>query len=293
MENKFALIGQNIKHSLSPFIHNEIFKYTKNFNSSYTLLELAPNEIEKFISYSKIYNGFNVTMPYKTYMYEKIKNIDYNAKMFKSINTITKLKDGSFKGYNTDSYGFLKSLSHFKINLKNNILLLGLGGAGRTIAVTAALYNCKLTVAVREKSIKKTYKILQEIIPEKKLKNIKLVDIKNIPVKNYNITINATPIGMLKNFNNMPITPNLLRYCKNAVDLIYAPKETKFLKIAKKFNIKSINGLYMLLMQAVKSNEIFTGTKIKSDVVTKIYRKLKKIWKIYIYVVLWRLEKQQ
>ncbi len=277
MKKKFALIGHNIKHSLSPFIHNEIFKATKNLKNSYNLLELAPNEIEKFTSYFKIYNGFNVTMPYKTYMYENIKNIDYNAKKFKSVNTIIKLKDGNFKGYNTDSYGFLKSLLHFKINLKNNVLLLGLGGAGRTIAVNSAFYNCKLTVAIRKKSMKKAYKILQEIIPKKKLKDVDLVDIEKIPIKHYNIVINATPIGMFYNFDNMPITPNLLRCCKNAVDLIYAPKETKFLKTAKKFKIKAVNGLYMLLMQATKSNEIFTGMKINSKIISEIYKKLKKI----------------
>lgn len=275
MKKRFGLLGFPINHSLSSFIHQELFKI-KNFNASYSLFNIEERDLDDFLKGIDNLDGFNVTMPYKNIIYEKIKNKSETAKKFQTTNTIIK-SNNEFKCYNTDNFGFLETLKHFEISLKNNTLLLGLGGAGKIVALNAIYSGSFLTVAVRPSSFLKAKNTLAHLIPNKFHKNFEIVNINKIPQKIYKTIVNATPIGMNTLKNHSPVSFKNLFGCKTAIDLIYSPKKTKFLLDAEKLKIKTINGLYMLIMQAIKANELFLNTKHKKDVIFKLYKTLNKI----------------
>lgn len=276
MKNLFGLIGFPVNNSFSQIIHNELFKICKN-NAEYFLLNIPPNEIGSFKTKYKHFSGFNVTMPYKNKMFNLTTPNDYISKKTKTVNTILKTKNNEYLSHNTDYYGFTKSLEVFNICLKANVLLLGLGGAGKIVALYAILKGCFLTVAVRKNSIEKAKLNLIKIIPKTFEKNFEIVDIKNIPQKVYKTIVNATPIGMHHIKNKTPIQIEKFYGTSNAIDLIYNPYETLFLKTAKKLKIKTVNGLYMLILQAIKANEMFSQTKFKKHVAFKLAKEVKKI----------------
>ena len=275
MEKHFGLLGFPIKHSLSPFIHHELFKI-KHFKATYSLFNVKEKNLADFLKKIDKLDGFNVTMPYKNVIYESINNKNKTAKKFKTTNTVIKYNN-EFICHNTDNFGFVETLKHFEISLKKNTLLLGLGGAGKIVALNALCSGSFLTIAVRPSSTSKVEKTLKSLIPEKFYKNFEIVDINKIPQKTYTTIVNATPIGMANLKNYTPVNIKNLLGCKTAIDLIYSPKKTKFLADAKKLKIKTINGLYMLIMQAIKSNELFSKTKHNKDTIFKLYKTLNKL----------------
>ena len=276
IKNSFGLLGFQIENSLSPYIHSQFFNLL-GIKESYSIFNVPPENFTDF--FKKIHNlkGFNVTIPYKDKVFEKIQNKSSTAKSFKTTNTVTKTKN-QFICHNTDYFGFSKSLEHFEVEIKNNALLLGLGGAGKIVAKKFLNSSSFLTIAVRKNSISKAKKTLDSIIPDKNIKNFEVVDINKIPKKIYNIIINATPIGM-PHLNKMPIEKEFLFGCKTAIDLIYYPTQTKFLNMAKKLRIKTINGLFMLVAQAKKSDELFLEVNFKKDYIFLVYKKLKQFLK--------------
>ncbi len=274
MEKRFGLLGFPINHSLSSLIHQELFKI-KNSKATYNLFNVEEKNLDYFLKEINNLDGFNVTMPYKNIIYKKIENKSKTAKKFRTTNTVVK-HNNKFKCYNTDNFGFLETLKHFEISLTNNTLLLGLGGAGKIVALNAIYSGSFLTVAVRASSFLKAKKTLKSLIPTKSHKYFEIVNIKKIPQKIYKTIVNATPIGMANLKDYSPISFNNLFGCKAAIDLIYSPKKTKFLLDAKKLKIKTVNGLYMLIMQAIKSNELFLATKHKKNVIFKLYKTLNK-----------------
>ena len=276
MKKMFGLIGFPVNKSFSQLIHNELFKICKN-NAEYFLLNIPTNEINSFKTKYEHFSGFNVTMPYKNQMFNLTTPNDYTSKKTKTVNTILKTKNNEYLSYNTDYYGFIKSLEVFNICLKSSVLLLGLGGAGKIVALYAILTGCFLTVAVRKNSIEKAKLTLNIIIPKQFNEKFEIVDIKKIPKKVYKTIVNATPIGMHHIKNKTPIQIEKFYGTSNAVDLIYNPYETMFLKYAKKIKIKTVNGLYMLIFQAIKANEMFSQTKFKKHVAFKLAKEVKKI----------------
>ena len=167
-EKTFGLLGFPLSHSFSALIYNIIFKiYNKNYK--YLLLETPPEKINSFIKTHQNLSGFNVTMPYKNYMFSLINNGDKTSSFFKTTNTVLKQED-YYKCYNTDYFGFLQSLKFFNVNFKGNILLLGLGGAGKIVATKAILKKANLTIAVRKASLKKATKTLRLLKIKEKLK---------------------------------------------------------------------------------------------------------------------------
>ena len=272
-EKTFGLLGFPLSHSFSALIHNTIFKI-HNKNYSYILLETPTNKIKTFLENNQNLSGFNVTMPYKNYIYSLIKNRDETASFFKTTNTILKEQNNSYKCYNTDYFGFVQTLKFFNVNFKGKILLLGLGGAGKIVATTAIQNKANLTVAVRKTSKEKATKTLKELFTKNFNENFKVVDLNQIPKEKFNIIVNATPVGMSPNTKEMPLNQAFLD-CETAIDLIYNPSETLFLKSAKKLGAKTINGLMMLIFQAVASFKIFTNSNLKDTETLKLALKIK------------------
>ena len=248
---KYALLGEKLSHSLSPEIHEEIFK-ALGINASYTLVEVSPEGIKEEISK---YDGLNVTIPYKTEVIKYLSEISKEAKAIGAVNTIY-----GNKGYNTDYFGFGKMLEINNIPVKNHrVVILGTGGASKAVHQYLKDHQAKeITFVSRGK-------VGENIINYDTLKDV-----------TGDLIINTTPVGMYPNVEKSPVTQDVLKKFNFAVDLIYNPAETKFLKLAKTQGLRTTNGLYMLVGQAVKAEEIWQKKAIADDLINKIHEMLRK-----------------
>jgi len=263
VSNLYGLIGEKLSHSYSPIIHSIIFDEL-NIDGSYHLFEIKKEELKVALDGLKVLNtkGVNVTIPYKSILMDELDYISNEAKNIGAINTICFNGDYTM-GYNTDYYGFGMMLDKYNIDLKNkNVVVLGTGGAAKAIIQYLAdnkVANITLVSRNREKA--------KDLFNQYKL--ISYSDVNKL--KDQDIIINCTPVGMYPNIDRSPLDKKELSGFKIAIDLIYNPQETMFIKYAKELGLKSMNGLYMLVGQAVKSQELWNNIKIDTDIVEKIY----------------------
>ncbi len=253
----FGLLGKNLSHSFSKDIHNAFG------NKNYELYNI--DNLETFLKSNPL-SGFNVTIPYKSEIVKYIDVLDPIVEATNSVNTVV-VKDKKLFGYNTDFYGFIETLKYNNINVENkDVIILGNGSVSNTVVL--ALETLKARKIVRLCRNKK-------MTIDDYFDNYK-------EYMNYQIIINTTPVGMYPNNDDKLLFElNSFKSLEVAVDLIYNPLRTKFLIEAEKNNIKAINGLYMLVMQAKKAHELFFNSDIPLNVSNKVYKKLlKKMYNI-------------
>jgi shikimate dehydrogenase len=266
----YGVLGYPVRHSFSPAMHNAAFK-ALNINAEYKLFEIKPQELVSFLGSLRDKNilGLNVTIPYKEKVISYLDNISENAKLIGAVNTI-KVSDKGLEGFNTDGEGFLKHLTEdLGFNPKDkNIAIIGAGGAARAISVYLSkararrlnIYDLdKAKLLVLLKSLRDNFKDLEI----RQANSIAELDIKNC-----DLLINATPVGM-KLADPCLVNATAIRQHLLVYDLIYNPKETKLFKLAKENGARTSNGLGMLLYQGMLSFEIWTGQKPLKEVMQK------------------------
>lgn len=146
----YALIGHPLGHSLSPQIHRALLA-AAHLEGDYRLLDIAPEDLANRLPELQTLHGFNVTIPHKQAVLSAMAELDEKAALFGAVNTVA-VRDGKFYGYNTDCYGFLRSLSAAGIPLAGRVLVLGTGGVARMFAFEAVLAGAAVTLAVRTPS---------------------------------------------------------------------------------------------------------------------------------------------
>ena len=268
----YGLLGHPLSHSISPQIHRRLFKLCGDKFSTYELFDLNAYETERFFDKFNDLNGFNVTTPYKIDMYHKLTNLDKTAQKYASVNTVRRLKDGSYKGYNTDIDGFLKSIESEGIELGGNVLLLGCGGVGRMAATETVQQRGNLTVAVRNSSLDRAKKFKTALLKIHKDAKIQIADINNIPKINFNLLINATYCGMFPNVDESPVSTEVCSQVSTIFDLIYNPRQTALMKTGKMFGAKVFGGLNMLVWQAVCAHKIWNGAIYNENDIKKLIK---------------------
>lgn len=235
---KYCLIGDKLSHSYSSDIH-------KKSGIDYCLKEVEKKDLKEFLS-SREYDGFNVTIPYKVEIIPYLSGISKEAEKIGAVNTVVK-KDGKPFGYNTDYFGLKSLLKKNKIRLKGkSVAVMGSGGAGKTACYVAKGENCK-SVSVISRTGEINYRNCYE------------------KLKDTEVLINATPVGMQGRESEEIIDVKKFRKLKAVIDLIYNPYRTNLILKAEKQKIKAVNGLDMLLFQALKSQELW-GEKQIADV---------------------------
>ena len=242
---KYALLGEKLSHSYSPLIHNEIFK-DFNIDATYDLLEVSIDKLEDTVNLLRkdIYQGFNVTIPYKKEVMKYLDEISKEALEIGSVNTIAKV-DGKLIGYNTDYYGFYNELLYFNVEVNNkDCYILGTGGA--SLAVYKAL--CDLGGHV--------------LYVSRNPKNENTITYKELENRNLDVIVNTTPVGMYPNVDASPINSCLAKKCKHVVDIIFNPRQTKLLKDSN----SNMDGLFMLVGQAIKAEEIWQNKKYEASI---------------------------
>lgn len=247
--SQFALLGKNISKSLSKVIHE------KALNQEYDLVQI--NDDNEFLEYLKNdFNFINITNPFKALAFEHCEDVDDVAKATKVVNTIIKV-DGSLYGYNTDALGFFSLLRKNHINvLDKKCLILGTGSTSKTVAYVLNEFGAKsimyLSTSKEGNDIRK-YDNLED-------------------VKDSQIIINTTPVGAFSNGDDEPIIKDvsLFEKLEAYIDLNYSPVSTNQSWLFKQKGIKTVSGLYMLIMQAIMADELYLEEQVDEEILEEI-----------------------
>ncbi len=250
-----ALIGNPVEHSLSPIMHNAVFKKF-GMNYVYLAFKVDKEKLKDVVNCFKALEiNFNVTIPHKIEIMKYLDDISKEAKLIQAVNVV-KIDNGKAIGYNTDGIGALKAL---KIDVKDkNVLILGAGGAARAIAFQLALNRANVYISNR--TFEKALKLSDEIRKKTGTKSFAIpLDRKILreKIKEMDIVIQATSVGMYPNTNETLLYREDFRKDLIVMDIVYNPLETRFLKEAKKAGAKTIDGLGMLIYQGIESLKIW------------------------------------
>lgn len=266
-KKNYAVIGHPIGHTMSPFIHKRLFELA-GIDADYSVLDIAPENLNyEFKNTLSKLDGFNITIPHKQSIITCLDGLDKKAEMYGSVNTVSN-KEKSL-GYTTDPDGFLAALQYAGIPLTGRVVILGTGGVARTMAFEAAKAGADLTIAVRREDIMPVSALSGEILTKVFRPSISTCFIDRIEGK-IDLLINATPLGMYPNTDEMPVTEDVLKNCSTVFDAVYNPLETKLVKTAKSMGIKALGGMSMLVWQAVVSHEIWNGSKYDPKDIEKL-----------------------
>lgn len=248
MENKrtFGLIGRNIHYSFSKKYFTNKFESQNLQNHSYENFDIQ--SIKEFPNVLKTDNisGLNVTIPYKQEIIPYLDKLSKRAIKIGAVNTVKISKSRKTTGYNSDWFGFYKSIKPLVESQHTHALVLGTGGASQAVLYALKKLNIKVAIVSRNKT-RLGYQYQQL--------NKEILD-------TYKVVINCTPLGTSPNIDHCPdipyefVTKQHLFY-----DLIYNPEETLFLKKAKEKGAIIKNGYEMLILQAEKSWEIWNKKK--------------------------------
>jgi len=255
-----GVIGDPVEHSLSPVMHNIAFEEL-SLDFVYLAFRVRGEELREAIigARSLDIHGLNVTMPHKNSVTRYLDEIDSTARSIGAVNTILNNK-GRLLGYNTDGIGALKALEENGITLnEKKLLLLGAGGAGKAIAFHAAREVEELVILNRTpEKAKKLAEVLRKEFNNKINGNAFSTEIMKEELRDTDILVNATSVGMHPDGNRSLVSPSLLKPDLSVMDIIYNPLETKLAKDAKAVGAKVVSGIEMLVYQGAASFEIWT-----------------------------------
>ena len=238
--NKYGLIGKNIEYSFSRKYFKTKFEMEQIQNCEYVNFDLPSiSDFKKLRSQEN--SGYNVTIPYKECILPYLDYLSPEAKEIGAVNTI-KIQNGILIGFNTDTYGFSKTLQPLLPNQKIKALILGNGGSSKAIAYSLKANGIEYTIAARNPQAS----------------DIHFSDIDSQIIADHLLIINCTPLGTFPKIQEFPPIPfHAISNQHILYDLIYNPEETVFLKAGRKQNATTLNGYKMLVAQAEKSWEIW------------------------------------
>jgi shikimate dehydrogenase len=270
-----GLVGYPLDFSLSPVIHTAAMKYC-GFEGNYALFPVAPddlNELKELLDRVRKgrMTGLNITIPHKQKVLPLLNELTQVAQAIGAVNTIF-MRNGELIGDNTDAQGFIADL-HKYIPVKfgerekgQKALVIGAGGAAR--AVVYGLVNESWKVMVTARSSEKTKALIAQFPDHASC----LTGIEydrhgfQAEISSMRLVINATPVGMTPDVENSP-WPAGEPHPKNAIfyDLVYKPRETKFVQDARASGLVAFNGLGMLVEQAALAFKIWTGSDVPRE----------------------------
>lgn len=257
----FGIVGYPLGHSLSPLMHNTAFRF-RGLNAIYLFFETQ--EIENAIKGIKALGikGVSVTIPYKSDVLPFLDRIDSLAENIGAVNTIIN-KEGELIGYNTDAIGALKAIKERISPIGKGALIIGAGGAARSIGYMLKKEGADLFIASRN------YRHAKKLAESLGGTGIPMEDIGSL---NVDILINATPVGMYPHTDRCPVSASVLRPGMVVMDIVYNPLDTLLLKIAKDRRCITINGLKMFIYQGAEQFRLWTGLEPPLDTMEKAVR---------------------
>lgn len=270
-----GLIGNPVEHSLSPFIHNYIAE-KMNINTVYTTFKVEKGDVITAVKGAYALNilGMNVTVPHKSAVIEALSDIEPLAKAIGAVNTLVRTKEG-YKGYNTDILGLKRELDDEGVLLKDeHIVILGAGGASRAIAFLCADEQAR-EIIILNRTLEKAQDIADNVNGYYG-KNIARAAMLNsydtVMTGDKYIAIQTSSVGLYPN-NDQAVIEDEEFYAKLkcAVDIIYNPLETQFMKLAKAKGVVAYNGLKMLMYQGISAYELWNDIEVGEELIRELY----------------------
>jgi shikimate dehydrogenase len=266
-----GVIGDPIEHTLSPAIHNAAFNHLK-LDFIFLAFRVKAADLENAVRGMRGLgiHGLNVTMPHKSTVISFLDEVDPTVKFLGSANTILN-KDGKLSCFNTDGVGALKALRENGTELsEKKVLLLGAGGAAKAIAFALAEEVEELAVLNRAaEKAKELAEALGRMFNKKVVGGALSPDTIAKNLRDSDILINATSIGMKPHISQSLVAPQWLKSALVVMDIVYNPVETKLAKDSKAAGAKVISGVEMLIHQGAASFEIWTGRSAPIEVMRR------------------------
>jgi len=284
MQNSFytntkliGLIGHPIKQSYSPFIHNIAAQF-KNIDYIYLPFDVVVNNLEIALKGVVAFGirGLNVTIPHKEKIIKYLDEVSEEAAMIGAVNTIVN-DDGKLKGYNTDINGILESLTEFKDLISGSkVCVIGAGGGARAVIYTLIRHFKPEQIMIINRTIQRADSLQNYFSEKMRFDNFKTANLFPPELietfRSSKLIINSTSVGMFPEVDDSPTNLKESFYKDQLVfDMIFNPTETKLLNLAKQQGAATLGGLKMLVHQAAKSFELWTG---EEPPVEKISRSL-------------------
>lgn len=265
-----GLLGSPVAHSISPMMHNEAFQQL-GLDYVYLAFDVGTDKLETAVEGLRTLDvrGFNLTMPDKNLMCSLCDKLSLASEISGAVNTVVN-DNGVLTGYTTDGIGYMraaKDAGHDLIGKK--MTLLGAGGAATAILVQAALDGLsEISVfSIHDEFFPRAEKIVADLNERSNCK-VHLYDfddesILRREIASSAILTNGTSVGMLPNADRSIITdPSMFHKDLVVSDVIYNPRETLLLKLAKEAGCATFNGLYMLMYQGAESFKLWTGQEM-------------------------------
>ncbi|SFV00484.1 shikimate dehydrogenase [Butyrivibrio sp. INlla21] len=280
-----GLIGNPVHHTMSPLIHNSIAQM-KGINVVYVPFEVPKGGVKNAVRGANALGikGLNVTVPYKSDVIDHLVEIDPLAEGIGAVNTLVRC-EGGFKGYNTDMTGLYHAMQDEGIVLDGQtVVILGAGGVARPVAYLCATKGAKIVYVLNrtyekaENVAKEVNEALDEDLGDKVIP-MPLDAYKELLAKEDSFfAIQCTSVGLFPDVNSAVIEDEeFYKHVHAALDVVYKPLETKFMKLAKAAGAKTFSGLKMLLYQGIDAFELWfeeDNIKISKEEADVIYKSL-------------------
>ena len=245
---RFGLLGEHLSHSFSPMIHAMLADY------EYRLYEKSPDKVGDFLCHGD-FDGLNVTIPYKKAVLPYCNRLSAHAREIGSVNTLVRRPDGTLYGDNTDYDGFLYLLSALNLDCRGKkALVLGNGGASLTVRTVLRDLGAGPIIVVSRTGADNYENIGEH--------------------RDAALIVNTTPVGMYPDNGGTLLDLSEFSACHDVADIVYNPARTALLLDAEDLGIPCVNGLPMLVAQARRAAELFTGKETDSGLVALITDKI-------------------
>lgn len=277
MEQVFGVIGDPIGHSLSPIIHNDAFM-NLGIKARYHAFHVKKQDLEIAVKGMKALGikGFNVTVPHKVAIIPFLDELDESAQLLHAVNTVVN-DNGKLIGYNTDGYGFYRSLKeHVDVHPQNvKVLIIGAGGAARAIYTTLAKEGFS-HIDLVNRTVERAH-ALKENCPIEVKGEVFTYQQFAKSKDPYDVMIQTTSIGMKPNVNEKPIDLKGHVHEKTVVaDIIYNPIQTALLQEAESLGLATVDGVGMLVHQGAYAFQLWTGKEPDAERMKQLlYEKLR------------------
>lgn len=271
---RFAVLGQSLPHTWSPYIHNSLFD-AAGLDAVYLPVAVPPERLGSVTDvFRSCFSGFNVTIPYKEKTLPFLDDIDEAAQVCGAVNTV-EIRNGRMIGHITDGLGMLRAIEEKGVETHQaDVLILGGGGAARVAGYAFLSRGGRVTFAVRDAQ---KGNALAHALAQTQQDGLRRLSVRPLAdcAEAHDILINCTPVGMYPHVDACPVSADAIARCRAVFDAVYNPRETRLLTLARQNGLPAIEGLGMLFYQAVEAQKFWFGDRVASKAEqSRIYSEL-------------------
>lgn len=271
---RFAVLGQSLPHTWSPYIHNSLFD-AAGLDAVYLPVTVPPERLGSVTDvFRSCFSGFNVTIPYKEKILPFLDDVDEAARVCGAVNTV-EIRNGHMIGHITDGLGMLRAIEERGVETHQaDVLILGGGGAARVAGYAFLSRGGRVTFAVRDAQ---KGNALVHALAQTQQDGLRRLSVRPLAdcAEAHDILINCTPVGMYPHVDACPVSADAIARCRAVFDAVYNPRETRLLALARQNGLPAIEGLGMLFYQAVEAQKFWFGDRVASKAEqSRIYSEL-------------------